>query len=64
MAFDQDELNKRREVRTRERQFMARQRLLMKIGLIVTGVTLICCAAALLIASGILNSKKPSDKPS
>ena len=64
MAFDQDELNKRREARTRERQFMARQRLFMKIGLIVTGVTLVCCAAALLIAGGIINSKKPSDKPS
>ena len=64
MAFDENELNKRREARTRERQFMARQRFLMKIGLIVTGATLICCVAALLIANGIINGKKQPENPS
>lgn len=64
MAFDENELNKRREERFRDRQFMQRQRLFMKIGLIITGATLICCGAALLIANGLINGKKPSDTPS
>lgn len=62
--MDENELNKRREERTRERQFMSRQRLLMKVGLIITGVTFVCCMAALLVTYGIISSKRPvEEKP-
>ena len=60
--MDENELNKRREERTRERQFMSRQRLLMKVGLIITGVTFVCCMAALLVTYGIISSKRPAEE--
>ncbi len=55
MAFE-EEMNKRRDARRQEQQFQARQQRFLKIGLIMTAATLVICAAALLIAGGILNA--------
>ena len=49
MAFDNDELNKRREERKKEKQFYEAQMRLLKIGMIVTAVTMVVCVAAMLI---------------
>ena len=60
MAFEDEELNKRREERRQEQRFLAKQQRLLKIGIIMTAVTLVICAGALLIANGILNApEKP-----
>ncbi len=58
MAFENDELNKRRAERRQEQQFLARQQKFLKIGIIMTAVTLVVCAGALLIANGIINAPK------
>lgn len=60
MAFDHDELNKRREARQQERQFAARQQRLLKIGLMMTAVTLVLCGAALLITRGLVSRPQPT----
>ena len=60
MAFDNDELNKRREERQREKQFFDKQLRLLKIGVIMTAVTLVLCGAALLITQGIVSAPKPT----
>ncbi len=62
MAQENNEQNIRRQARERERRFMALQKKLLKIGLIVTASTLILCAAALLITYGFLrpSSTDPS----
>ena len=60
MAFEDEELNKRREERRQEQRFLAKQQRFLKIGIVMTAVTLVICAAALLIANGIINApKKP-----
>ena len=60
MAFEDEELNKRREERRQEQKFLAQQQRFLKIGIIMTAVTLVICAAALLIANGIINApEKP-----
>ena len=56
MAFEDEELNKRREERRQEQKFLAKQQKFLKIGIIMTAVTLVFCAAALLIANGIINA--------
>lgn len=56
MAFEDEELNKRREEQREERRFLARQQRVLKIGIIMTAVTLVLCAAALLVANGIINA--------
>ncbi len=61
MAYDDEELNKRREEREKERAFMARQRKLLRIGLIMTAVTLVLCGTALLITHGYLKLSRPSE---
>lgn len=58
MAFENDELNKRREERREEQRFLAHQQKFLKIGIIMTAVTLVVCVAALLIANGIINVPK------
>lgn len=58
MAFEDEELNKRREERRQEQQFLARQQRFLKIGIVMTAVTLVVCAAALLIANGIINAPR------
>jgi len=60
MAFEDEELNKRREERRQEQRFLAKQQRFLKIGIVMTAVTLVFCAAALLIANGIVNApEKP-----
>lgn len=54
MAFEHEELNRRREQRAKERAARARRTLALRIGMAVTAITLICCALAVLIARGIL----------
>lgn len=61
MPFDQDELNRRREERQEERRAAAFQQRLLKIGLIVTAVTMVLCVSALLIARGLL--LRPAEQP-
>jgi len=62
MAFEQDELNKRREARKEEQQLMAKQNKLLKWGVLITAVTLVLCGAALLITMGVVN--RPVQEPS
>ena len=60
MAFEDEELNKRRVERRQEQRFLAQQQRFLKIGMVMTAVTLVICAGALLIANGILNApEKP-----
>ncbi len=61
MAFDNDELNKRREEREQERKIAESQNKLLKIGLIVTAVTLVLCGAALLVTYGVVNFPAQQD---
>ena len=60
MAFDNDELNKRREERKKEKQFYDAQMRLLRIGMIVTAVTMVVCAAAVLITKGLVSLPKPT----
>lgn len=55
MAFDNEELNQRREARRQEQKFQAGQRRLLRVGVIMTALTLTLCGAALLITMGIVN---------
>lgn len=61
MALDENELNKRREERKKEQQFLVFQQRLLKIGLIVTAVTLVLCAGALLVTHSIVNAPAPTE---
>lgn len=61
MAFDNDELNKRREERKKEKQFYDAQMRLLRIGMIVTAVTMVVCAAAVLITKGLVSLPKPTE---
>lgn len=61
MAFDNDELNKRREERKKEKQFYDAQMRLLKIGTLVTAVTMVVCVAALLITKGLVSLPKPTE---
>lgn len=49
MAFEDEELKKRREARAREQSFMQQQKKLLRIGMIATAATLAICGIALLI---------------
>lgn len=57
MAFEDDELKKRRQEREQERSLMARQRRLLRIGTGITAVVLVLCATALLVARGMLRPR-------
>ena len=61
MAFENDELNMRRAERREEQRFLARQQRFLRIGIIMTAVTLVLCVSALLIANGILNAPPPTE---
>ena len=41
MAFEDEELNKRREERRQEQKFLAKQQKFLKIGILMTVVTLV-----------------------
>lgn len=60
MALYDDELNKRREERREENRFLARQQKFLRMGIIMTALTMILCVAAILIAKGILGGP-PAD---
>lgn len=61
MAFDNDELNKRREERKKEKQFYDVQMRLLRIGVVVTAVTMVACVAAMLITKGLVSLPKPTE---
>ena len=61
MAFDFDELNQRREARRKEKAQLDKNRKLLRIGFIITGITLVICAATLLTAYGLLRPQDPND---
>ena len=63
MAFDDNELNQRRQQHREEQKFLATQRKLLRIGFIITGITMVLCAATLLITHGLLRAPDPN-KPS
>ena len=49
MAFEHEDLDQRREAHRQEKAFMARQKKLLRIGFILTAISLVLCAATLLI---------------
>ena len=58
MAFDREEFNKRRQERQEEVRFLRTQRKLLKLGVLITAVTLVLCAGALL-ATWIVVNRQP-----
>ncbi len=61
MAFDNDELNRRREERKKEKQFFDAQMRLLKIGTVITAVTMVFCVAAILVTKGLVSLPKPQE---
>ena len=61
MAFENDELNMRREAHRQEKAFLARQKKFLRIGFVITGITMVLCVAAILITGGILRSQLPDE---
>ena len=61
MAFDNEELNKRREERKQEKQLYNSQMRLLKIGAVATAVVMVFCLVAILIAQGVINAPKPPE---
>ena len=59
MAYEDEELNKRRSQRAEEKKRLQVQLRLLKIGAIVTAVTMVLCATALLITYGLVNLPQP-----
>ena len=60
MAYEHEDLNQRRESHRQEKAFLAKQRKLLRIGFIMTGITLVLCAATLLITWGMLCPSDPN----
>ena len=61
MAFDNEELNKRREERKKEKERYNAQMRLLKIGAISTAVVMVVCLAAILITKGLVSLPKPPE---
>lgn len=61
MAYEYENLDQRREAHRQEKAFMSKQRKLLRIGFVMTGITLVLCAATLLIAYGMLKPPKPNN---
>ncbi len=61
MAFDNDELNKRREERKKEKQLFDAQMRWLKIGTVSTAVVMVLCMAAILITKGLVSLPKPPE---
>ena len=61
MAFENENLDQRREAHQQEKAFMARQKKLLRIGFIITGITMVLCVATLLITGGILRAQLPDE---
>ena len=60
MAYEYEDLDQRREAHRQEKAFMDKQRKLLRIGFILTGITLVLCVATLLIAWGMLRPTDPN----
>ncbi len=61
MGFEDEERIKRRQERAKERKFQQIQRKMLRIALIVTGITLVLCAASLLVTLfAVQKMQKPS----
>lgn len=58
MAFDREELNKRRQERQEEQKFLQQQKKLLKLGVIFTAATLVLCAGALLTTWLVANRRQ------
>ena len=58
MAFDREELNKRRAERQEEQKFLNQQKKLLKLGVIFTAATLVLCAGALLTTWLVANRRQ------
>ena len=58
MAFDHEELNKRRAERQEEQKFLNQQKKLLKLGVIFTAATLVLCAGALLTTWLVVNRRQ------
>lgn len=61
MAFDNEELNKRREERKKEKERYNAQMRLLKIGAISTAAVMVVCLAAILITKGLVSLPKPPE---
>ncbi len=59
MAFEKDEQNKRREEQRAERKFLARQQRFLKLGIVITAVTVVLCIGTILVAGWLIN--RPED---
>ncbi len=59
MAFENDELNQRRQERQKEKQLFDAQMRLLKIGTIVTASVMVLCMAAILVTKGLVSLPKP-----
>ena len=61
MAFDNDELNRRRQQHREEKEFLDKQKKHLRIGFLITGITMVLCVATLLITNGLLRAQLPND---
>ena len=64
MALYDDELNKRREERREEQRFLAKQQKLLRIGILITALTMIGCVAAIMITKGMISLPDPTQSGS
>lgn len=60
VALYDDELNKRREERREEQRFLAKQQKLLRIGILITALTVIGCVAAIMITKGMISLPDPT----
>ena len=60
MAYEYENLDQRREAHRQEKVFMSKQRRLLRIGLVMTGITMVLCVATLLITWGMLRPTDPN----
>jgi len=61
MAFDEEQVNKRREAREQERQLIQKQMKYLKIGFFITlGITVICCGLMLAVSFGWIHGPQPT----
>ena len=61
MALYDEELNKRREERREEQRFLAKQQKFLRIGIVMTALTMIVCVAAILITKGLVSMPQPTE---
>ena len=54
MALENDELNQRRAERREEQRFLAKQQKFLRLGILITALTMIFCVGALLVARGMI----------